>query len=89
MNDYKSVQDLIVKAAMYDKVTTTIRSNEFFGGIDVVEIIFSKKDRCSAVNIDVHHIDSINEEMVLYECKKALHKLLWEPYEEIEYAKEN
>ena len=89
MTDYKSVQDLIIKAAKYDKVTTTIRYNELFGGRDVIEIIFSKDDRHVATNIDLHNIENISEETALYSCKNALHKLLWEPYEEIEIVKEN
>ena len=88
MTDYKSVQDLIIKAAMYDKVSTTIRSNELFGGVDVIEIIFSKDDRHSATHIDMYPGVSDHEEMALYSCKNALHKLLWEPYEEIEVVKE-
>jgi hypothetical protein len=88
MSNYKSVQDLIVKAAMYDKVSTTIRANELFGGCDVIEIIFSKGDRHSEVYIDMYSGVSNHEEMILYACKSALRKLLWEPYEEIEYAKE-
>lgn len=89
MNDYKSVQDLIIKAAKHDKVTTTIRCNELFGARDVIEIIFSKDDRHVATNLDLHNIENISEETALYSCKNALHKLLWEPYEEIEVVKEN
>lgn len=89
MNDYKSVQDLIIKAAMYDRVSTTIRANELFGGRDVIEIIFTKGDRCSAAHIDTWNNAFNNEEVSLYVCKKALYNLLEAPYEEIEYAKEN
>lgn len=88
MNDYKSVQDLIIKAAMYDKVSTTIRANELFGGRDVIEIIFQKGDRYSAAHIDTWNNAFNNEEVLLYVCKKALYNLLEAPYEEIEYAKE-
>ena len=83
MKDYKSIQDLIIKAAKHDKVTTIIRANELIGARDVIEIIFSKDDRHSATNLDLHNIENISEEMALYSCKKALRKLLWEPYEEI------
>lgn len=83
MGDFKSVQDLIVRAAMYDGITTTIRRNELLGGIEVVEIVFSKGGRHCATNIDFSRIDSISEEMALYSCKSTLRKLLWAPYEEI------
>lgn len=89
MTDYKSVQDLIIKAAKHDKVSTTIRANELCGARDVIEIIFSKDDRHVATNLDLHNLENISEETALYSCKKALHKLLWEPYEEIEVVKEN
>lgn len=89
MSDYKSVQDLIVKAAMYDRVSTTIRANELFGGRDVIEIIFSKGDRCSATHIDMHPGISDHEGMTLYACKSALYKLFMAPYDEIEYVKDD
>lgn len=89
MTDYKSIQDLIIKAAKHDKVTTTIRRNELLGAGDVIEIIFSKDGRRAATNLNLHNIENISEEAALYSCKKALHKLLWEPYEEIEIVKEN
>lgn len=85
MSTYKSVQDLIVKAAMYDKVSTTIRANELFGGRDVIEIIFQKGDRYSAANIDMYPGVYNQEEATLYACKSALRKLFMAPYEEIEY----
>lgn len=87
MSDYKSVQDLIVKAAMYDGVTTTIRANELFGGRDVIEIIFSKGDRHSATTIDMESAIINHEDAILYACKKSLYNLLKAPYEEIEICK--
>ena len=89
MTDYKSVQDLIIKAAKHDNITTTIRRNELIGARDVIEIIFSKDDRYSATNLDLHNIKNVSEEMALYSCKNALRELLWKPYEEIEVVKEN
>ena len=88
MSNYKSVQDLIIKAAMYDRVSTTIRANELFGGRDTIEIIFQKGDRYSNTHIDMES-DVINhEDAILYSCKKTLYNLLEAPYEEIEYVKE-
>lgn len=87
MREYKTVQDLIIKAAMYDKVSTTIRANELFGGRDVIEIIFSKGDRHSAAHIDVESAIINYEDAILYTCKKSLYNLLEAPYEEIEYVK--
>ena len=89
MNTYKSVQDLIIKAAMYDNISTTIRANELFGGRDVIEIIFSKGDRHSATTIDMESAIINHEDTILYACKKSLYNLLEAPYEEIEYAKES
>ena len=89
MKNCKSVQDLIVKAAIYDNVSTTIRANELFGGRDVIEIIFQKGDRYSNTHIDIESNIINHEDAILYSCKKALYNLLEAPYEEIEYAKEN
>lgn len=89
MSNYRTVQDLIIKAAMYDRVSTTIRANELFGGRDVIEIIFTKGDRHSAVQIDILSNIINHEDAILYECKRSLYNLLKAPYEEIEYAKEN
>ena len=85
MSEYKTVQELILKAAMLDGVTTTIRANELFGGYDVLEIIFSKGDRHSSTRIDVHQIKNskIPEEATLYSCQRALRDLFMAPYEEI------
>ena len=85
MNDYKTIQDLIVKAAMYDGISTTISPNELFCGRDVLTITFSKGDRHSATHIDMYPGVSDHEGMTLYACKSALFKLLCGPYDEIEY----
>ena len=84
MNDYKSVQDLIVKAAFYDGVTTTISAHES----GALKITFSKGDRRSSTLIDMNHIFKDHEWMSLCYCKDALHNLLWGRYDEIK-VKEN
>ena len=88
MNDYKSIQELIIKAALYDGVTTTIRPEEFIAG-DAMSITFSKDNRHSTASIRVGDKYGDSEEAVLYSCKRALLKLLFGPYEEIEVNKEN
>ena len=88
MNDYKSIQDLIVKAALYDGVSTTIRPEEFITG-DTMSIIFSRGDRHSATSIRVGDKYGDPEEAVLYCCKRALNDLLFAPYKDIEVNKEN
>lgn len=87
MNDYKSVQDLIVKAALYDGVSTTISASGL-GDIPVLKFTFSKGDRRSATNIDMDTRFGDHEHMTLYCCKDALHNLLWGRYDEIK-VKEN
>ena len=90
MNDYKSVQELIIKAALYDKVSTTISADEIIGGIDVLRITFSKNNRRKDALIDLHGRDkNYREQVALFSCKDALYELLEAPYEEIEYVKEN
>ena len=86
MNDYKSVQDLIVKAALYDGVSTTIAPP--MEDISAVKITFSKGDRRSATLIDLNTRFGDHEHMALYCCKDALHNLLWGRYDEIK-VKEN
>jgi hypothetical protein len=88
MNDFKSVQDLIVKAALYDGVSTTI-SAAGLGDIPVLKITFSKGNRRSATNIDMATRFVDHEHMALYCCKDALHQLLWGRYDEIKVNKEN
>lgn len=87
MNDYKSIQDLIVKAALYDGVSTTISPHEFITG-DTMRIIFSKDNRHSATSIRVGDKYGDSEKAILYGCKRALLNLLFAPYEEIEVNKE-
>ena len=89
MNDYKSIQDLIVKAALYDGVTTIISPDELIGGIDVLKITFQKDDRYVNAHIDTFSGFRDHEEVVLYSCKSALRQLLFAPYEKIEVVKEN
>ena len=91
MNDYKSIQELIVKAALYDGVATTIRAEELLGRGDAIRIIFEKNKACTtyAVDVSIDEPEDYREEQLLYGCKKALYKLLCYPYEEIEVNKEN
>lgn len=86
MTDYKSVQDLIIKAAFYDGVSTTISTEEVCGCRDMIRITFSKDTNFSVAHIDLHNI---HEEEVLYICKRALHELLWMPYDDIVCSKED
>lgn len=89
MKNFKSVQDLIVKAALYDRVSTTISADEIIRGVDVLKITFSKGDRNSTTRIDLVNTHRDPEEAALYCCKRALYNLLCGPYEEITYPKEN
>ena len=86
MENYKSVQDLIVKAALYDGVSTTIAPP--MEDIPAVKITFSKGDRHITTLIDLGIRYRDHETMILYGCKDALHRLLWERYDEIK-IKEN
>lgn len=87
MNDYKSVQDLIVKAAIYDGISTTISPTNING--DTLKITFSKGNRQYTTAIELHNRFRNPEEVALYCCKDALHNLMWAPYDEIKYDKEN
>lgn len=91
MNDCKNVQELIVKAAMYDGITTTIRAKEMFDGYNVIEIEFSKRGNHSITLIDGNQIkyNRIPEEAILWNCKQALHDLFMAPYEEITCEERN
>lgn len=89
MNDFKSVQDLIIKAALYDKVSTTISADELLGRGDVLRITFSRDNRYTTTYVDLVDEHRNLEEHALYCCKRALYKLLCGPYEEINYPKEN
>ena len=81
MNDYKSIQDLIVKAALYDGVSTTIAPP--MENIPAVKITFSKGDLHSSILIDLDIRFENHESMALYCCKDALHNLLWGKYDKI------
>ena len=86
MYDYKSVQDLIVKAAIYDRISTTISVDETVGGRDVLKIKFSKGDRYAVTYIDL--LPTLDHEaMTLHCCKSALRELFWEPYKDIQYTR--
>jgi hypothetical protein len=87
MNDFKSVQDLIVKAAIYDGISTTISPTEISG--DVLKITFSKGNRKFTTGIELHNKFRNPEEVALDACKHALHGLMWSPYDEIECREEN
>ena len=88
MTDYKSVQELIVKAALYDGVSTTIAPQEFITG-DTMSITFYKDNRCSGTRIRVGDKYGDSEEVILNCCKRALRDLLFAPYDKIEVNKEN
>lgn len=88
MTDYKSIQELIVKAALYDGVTTTIAPQEFITG-DTMSITFSKDNMHTATSIRVGDKYGDSEEAILYSCKRALINLLFAPYDKIEVNKEN
>ena len=87
MNDFKSVQDLIVKAAIYNGISTTISPSEISG--DILKVTFSKDGRHSSTCIELYHRFIDPEVGSLCACKDALHRLIWEPYEEIKCVKEN
>lgn len=89
MKEFKSVQDLIVKAALYDGVSTTISAEKWFGDEDMIKITFSKDNRHSAHVIYTQCKYDNHEELALNGCKRALRNLLFAPYEEIEVNKEN
>ena len=88
MTDYKSIQELIVKAALYDGVSTTISADELIGRYDVLRLTFSKGDRRCSTHFELRDMKD-REDMVLWCCKDTLLKLLFAPYNEIEVVKEN
>ena len=90
MTDYKSIQELIVKAALCDGVTTTIRAEELLGRGDAIRITFEKNKSYTtyAVDVSINEPEDYREELLLCGCKKALYKLLCYPYEEIEVIRE-
>ena len=90
MKDFKSIQELIIKAAIFDKVVATIDADELFGGRDVLRITFSKNSRYTTTYVDLLNMhNDRQEEYTLKACKKALYDLLEAPYEDIIYPKEN
>jgi hypothetical protein len=89
MKEFKSVQDLIIKAALYDKVSTTISADELLGRGDVIKITFEKNNRYINTYVDLVDERRDPEEYALCYCKRALYKLLETPYEETTYPKEN
>lgn len=89
MNEYKSIQDLIVKAALYDGVSTTISPDQLANGIDILRITFRKGDIDATAYIDTVEGFRNHEDMVLYSCKRVLRDLLFAPYEGITVNKEN
>lgn len=94
MKEFKSVQDLIIKAALYDGVSTTIGPYELSNQDELlkrnaIKITFSRGKRYSATRIDLTDTYRDPEEVALYCCKRALIDLLCAPYAEIEIDKEN
>lgn len=85
MYDYKSIQDLIVKAAIYDGVSTTISADKV-PGRDVLTIKFSRDNHYAVTHIDLLPMPD-HEAMTLHACSSALHELFWEPYKDIQYTK--
>lgn len=86
MNDYKSVQDLIVKAAIYDGISTIISPTDING--DTLKITFSKRGKASSTLIELYHGFRNPEEAALYSCKCALQDLMWAPYDKIKCGEE-
>lgn len=86
MNDYKSIQDLIVKAALYDGISTTIGPSTMQE--NAIKIIFSKGSMRVCTDIDLLDKYRDPEEVALSCCKHALYDLLCYPYEEITCTKE-
>jgi hypothetical protein len=78
MQEYKSVQDLILKAALCDGVSTTIRPTPL--AYNAVEIVFSKGVDRTSVIIDLAFTD---EYMVLHMLRTTLFRLFEEPYRNI------
>ena len=88
MKDFKSVQELILNAALYDGISTPIGPAPLISG-SIISITFSKNGKYSHANIDIEDKYRDPEEVALYCCKHALYDLLCAPYEEITYPKEN
>ena len=88
MTEYKSIQELIVKAALYDGVSTTIGPSHIISD-RILSVTFSKNDRYSHADIYLDDRCRDPEEAALYACKRALINVLFAPYEKIEVNKEN
>ena len=75
MYEFKSVQDLILKAAIRDGVTTTIRS----AGVvpNAIEVTFTKGIDHSSALVDLRPTD---EKMVLSILRRTLFELFEMPY---------
>lgn len=84
MTEYKSAQELILKAALCDGVSTTICPSTQ-GYRNAVEVVFAKGDARSSIVIDLFFDD---ERPVLYGLKRALFNLFEYPYRDI-VAKED
>lgn len=89
MKDFKSVQDLIIKAALYDGISTTISPDQFIEAPDVLRITFSRDNNHASTLIELSDKHRDPEETALYCCKRALYDLLCCPYKEITCSKEN
>jgi hypothetical protein len=89
MKEFKSIQELIIKAALYDGISTIISPDELIGRGDVLKITFSRDNRYSSTHIGIDDRYRDPEEVSLHCCKRALYDLLQEPYEEITYPKED
>jgi hypothetical protein len=88
MKEFKTLQELIIKAALHDGISTTIGPAPLISD-SIISITFSKKGRYSHTNIDIEDKHKDPEEVALYCCKRALCNLLMAPYEEITYPKED
>ena len=88
MKDFKSVQDLIIKAALYDGISTTISPDHFIEAPDVLRITFSRDNNHTSTLIELSDKHRDPEEVALYCCKRALYDLLTAPYEKITYPEE-
>ena len=84
MIEYESAQELILKAALCDGVSTIIRPTNQ-GYYNAIEVVFAKGDARSATVIDPVVKD---ERYVLYGLKGALFNLFEYPYRDI-VAKED
>ena len=81
MRNYKSAQELIVKAALNDDVTTIIRP----GAFDSIEIEFIRRGEHSATRIDPTglYLHKDSEDVLLHMLKFTLLDVFRHPYEEI------